>query len=180
MLKRANVQAAHSVIVLAGPAEGELADAKSILIAMAVASVCKEAGVSKTYICVEGISPQNVAHLRRAGAEEIVSASDFAMMLLAQSALAHGLSMVYRNLLTVSGQTNAVYMVPVPASFVGKSFCELGTAMFQNRDPTNPVILIGAQTDGGIIVNPRPGELPVFAEDDQAVVIALERPEGLV
>jgi len=180
ILKRANVESCYSLIILADPADGELADAKSILIAMAVRSVCIEAGVPEVHVCVEGVSPQNVEHLRRAGADEIVSASDFAMMLVSQSALWHGLSTVYRDLLTVSADTNEVYILPIPDEFVGRSFSELGTAMCQKRDPENPAILIGALTRNGILVNPRPGVLSTFAEGDKAVVIAFERPKSLV
>ena len=180
MLRRANVQFAYSAVVLADPADGNLADAKSILIAMAVRSVCSDAGVPKTYVCVEGVAPQNVDHLQRAGADEIVSASDFAMMLLSQSALSHGLGTVYRDLLTVSGETNEIYILPIPEDFIGKSFSELGAAMFRNRDPQNPVILIGAVRDEGILVNPQAEKLPAFSEGDKAVVIAFERPSSLV
>ncbi len=180
MLTRANVQFAYSAVVLADVADGDLADARSILIAMAVRSVCEEASVPKTHVCVESVSPQNVEHLRRAGADEIVSASDFAMMLLSQSALSHGLGAVYRDLLTVSGETNEIYILPIPKDFVGKLFSDLGAAMFQNRDPQNPVILIGAMTEEGILVNPRSGKLPAFREGDKAVVIAFDRPNSLV
>jgi len=179
-LKRASVDAAYSVIILADPRDEELADAKSILIAMAVSSICGETGVPDTHVCVENISPQNVDHLRRAGADEIVSASDFALMLLSQSALMHGLSTVYRNLLTVSSESNEVYLVPIPEEFIGRSFAELGAAVFENRDPGNPAILIGAMTEHGILLNPRPGELTSFAEDDNAFVIAFEKPHSLV
>jgi len=178
-LRRANVQHAYSVVILASPAEGTLADAKSVLIAMAVASVCREAGRPKVHICVEGVSPQNVEHLRRAGADEIVSASDFAMMLLSQSALSHGLSKVYRDLLTVSAETNEVYIVPVPEEFLGKTFAEMGAAMFQRRDPGNPAILIGAVTRKGIAINPRADQIGPFEPGDRAVVIAFERPERI-
>ncbi len=180
MLRRASAHTAHSVIILADPADGDLADAKSILIAMAVASICTQLKVPKTHVCVEGISPRNVEHLRRAKADEIVAASDFAMMLLAQSALAHGLSRVYRDLLTVSEETNEVYIVPVPEEFIGKTFCELGAAMFMNRDEKNPAILIGAAKGSQLVINPRPGQLAPFQRGDQAVVIAFERPERLV
>jgi len=56
ILKRANVQLAYSVIILADPEQGELGDAKSILVAMGVRSVCEELGVSKTYTAIEGLS----------------------------------------------------------------------------------------------------------------------------
>ncbi len=179
ILKRANVQYAHSVVVLADPAQGNLADAKSILICMGVCSTCEELGMSKTHISVEGILPENVAHLRRAGADEIVCAGDFGMMLLAQSVLAHGLSTVYRNLLTVSEETNEIYLVPIPRDLVGKNFAELGEAMFKNRNGENPVLLLGLKSGERIMLNPRAQEHKVLKEGDQAVVIALNPPSAL-
>ena len=180
VLKRAAVHEAYSVLVLADPKEGHLADAKSILISMAVKSLCLAANVEPVHICVEGIDPLNIDHLKRGGAEEIVAASDFSMMLLAQSALFHGLSTVYRHLLEISGDTNEIYLLPVPDPFVGKTFAELGAAILQNRDPANPAILVGARTKNGIFVNPRNQEIGTFEPDDQIVVIAFERPERLV
>lgn len=180
VLRRAAVHEAYSVLVLADPKEGHLADAKSILISMAVRSLCLAADVEPVHICVEGIDPQNIDHLKRGGAEEIVAASDFSMMLLAQSALFHGLSTVYRHLLEISGDTNEIYLLPVPQSFVGKSFAELGAAILQNRDPNNPAILVGARTKDGIFVNPRDQEMGTFESGDQVVIIAFERPERLV
>ncbi len=180
VLKRANVASAFSVIVLADPAERDLADAKSILIAMAIRSICTAAGAAKTHVCVENVSPENLEHLRRAGADEVVSASDFAMMLLSQAALSHGLSEVYRNLLTISSESNEVYILPVPKEAVGKSFAELGALMLENRDPDNPAILIGAVTADGMVVNPRQGQFTRFSEGDKAVVIAFEQPMSLL
>ncbi len=177
ILKRAAVGDAYSVLILADPGEGHLADAKSILIAMAVRAV---AGNGRVHICVEGLDPANVQHLRRAGADEIVGASDFAMMLLAQSMLAHGLSIVYRDLLSVTGDTNEIYFHPVPRAFIGKSFEELGAAIFQNNRGENPCILIGAKTEKGILVNPRKHEIDAFSEGDQVIVVALENPDHLL
>ena len=102
------------------------------------------------------------------------------MMLLAQSSLSHGLSTVYRNLLSVSSETNEIYILPVPAAFVGKSFNELGVAVYRNRSAVNPVILIGAKTRNGIFVNPLPRQMSAFEPGDQVIVVALERPDSLV
>jgi voltage-gated potassium channel len=180
ILKRAGVQDSYSVLILADPQEGRLADAKSILISMAARSLCLEADAAKLHICVEGIDPRNVDHLKRGGAEEVVAASDFTTMLLAQSALLHGLSTVYHNLLEISGDTNEIYILPVPDAFLGKGFAELGAAIFRNRDPANPSILIGVRTKDGIFVNPRGHEMTAFAKDDEVIIIAFEKPERLI
>lgn len=176
ILKRANVHLAHTVVVLADPNDGELADAKSILICMAIRSLCNAQGVAKTHVCVEGVAARNVDHLRRAEADEIVAASDFTTMLLAQSALAHGLGTVYRSLLTISGDSNEIYIVPVPAEFHGKSFHDLAVAVLQQQDPENPSILIGVRHGEEILINPAQGRVESLGPTDSALLISLEPP----
>ena len=61
VLRCAGAEHAYSVLILADPAEGHLADAKSILTAMAVRSV---SAPQKVHICVEGTDPGNVEHLQ--------------------------------------------------------------------------------------------------------------------
>lgn len=180
ILKRANVHQAHTVVVLADPTQGELADAKSILICMGIRSICDEVGVPKTYTAVEGLSPQNIEHLRRAGADEIISAGDFSTLLLAQSSLVHGLSKVYRNLLTISEETNEIYLIPVPENYIGKKFSDLGAGIYTSRDAKNPIILVGVKSGNRVMLNPKPSDFNTFQKDDEAIVIAFERPHSLV
>jgi len=180
ILKRANVQKAHTIAVLADPEQGELADAKSILICMGIRSVCEEVGVPKAYTTVEGLSPQNIEHLRRAGADEIISEGDFSTLLLAQSSLVHGLSKVYRNLLTISEETNEIYLIPVPENYIGKKFSDLGAGIYTKRDAKNPIILVGVKSGNRVMLNPKPSDFDTFQKDDEAIVIAFERPHSLV
>jgi voltage-gated potassium channel len=177
ILKRANVQYSYTTVILADPDQGVLADAKSILIAMGIKSVCEEIGVPKTYITVEGVSPQNVDHLRRAGADEIISAGDFSTLLLAQTSLVHGLSIVYKNLLTVSEDTNEIYLIPVTGKHIGKTFSEIGTAIFSSRRTDNPVIPIGVHTGNRVLLNPKKTEFSTFQEGDKVIVIAFDQPD---
>jgi voltage-gated potassium channel len=168
ILKRASVHQAYSAVVLVQAEEQEVADSKSILICMAIKSICDEQNAEKTYITVEGVVTRYIDHLRKVGADEIISANDFTTLLLSQSALVHGLSDVYRNLLTVSEETNEIYLVPVTDQFVGRTFKE------------NPVVLIGVKTGGMIYVNPRSHEFQKFKSGDEAIVIAFERPKAVV
>ncbi|MDH4219308.1 MAG: NAD-binding protein [Candidatus Aminicenantes bacterium] len=180
ILKRANVQHAYTTVILADPTQGELADAKSILIAMGIKSVCEELRVPKTYIAVEGISPQNIEHLRRAGADEIISAGDFSTLLLAQTSLVHGLSKVYRNLLTISEETNEIYLIPIPKEYIGKKFSDLGAEIFSARDNQNPVIPIGVRSGNLVLLNPKVSDFDAFQEGDDVIVIAFELPSKLI
>ncbi|MBS3819767.1 NAD-binding protein [bacterium] len=180
ILKRANVHNAYTVVILADPKQGELADAKSILVCMGVRSICESQNTLKTYTAVEGLSPQNLEHLRRAGADEIISAGNFSTLLLAQSSLVHGLSKVYRNLLTISEESNEIYLLPIPKSYVGKNFSQLGTDIYARRDPQNPIIPIGVKTEDRVLLNPKPSNFERFQEGDQVIVIAYEKPTRLV
>lgn len=180
ILKRANAYQAYTVVIFAEPSQGGLADAKSILVCMGIRSVCEEMGLPKTYTVVEGVSPQNIEHLRHAGADEIISAGNFSALLLAQSSLVHGLSIVYRNLLTISEETNEIYIISVPKEYIGKRFSNLGAQIYSNRDNQNPVILIGVKSGNKILLNPKPADFDIFREGDEAIVIAFERPHSLI
>lgn len=180
ILKRANVHHAYTVVVLADPKQGDLADAKSILVCMGIRSMCSEFNLPKTYTTVEGVSPQNIDHLRRAGADEIISAGDFSSLLLAQTSLVHGLSKVYRNLLTISEKTNEIYLIPVPKNYIGKKFSQLGAEIYSHRDKNNPVIPIGVKTQDKVLLNPKPSVFDAFNKGDQLIVIAFERPHKLI
>lgn len=180
ILKRANVQFAYSVIILADPDQGELADAKSILIAIEVRSVCEELGVPKTFTAIEGLAPQNIEHLRRAGANEIISAGDFSTLLLAQTSLVHGLNKVYKNLLTISEETNEIYLIPALEEYIGKKFSDLGAEMLSSRNTNNPVIPISVKSEDKVLLNPKSSDFEKFQHGDEVIVIAFEHPHKLV
>ena len=145
---------------------------------MAIKSVCDEHAAQKTYITVEGVVTRYIDHLTKVGADEIISANDFTTLLLSQSALVHGLSDVYRDLLTISEETNEIYMIPVAEEFYGKTFTELGIRILENRVNENPLLLIGVKSNGTIYVNPKFHEFERFKSGDEAIVIAFERPKA--
>jgi hypothetical protein len=165
------------LIVLADRGQKHLADAKNVLICMAVKSLCNNEGDTTKTILVEGVDPKNIQHLQRAGASEIVSAEDFSLKLLAQSALNPGLSTVYERLLTISAESNEIYLEPVPPGFLGKSFTETSRILDSTRSTENPVLALGVVRDGQITINPRNGVFDAFREGDGLVMIAWEQPE---
>ncbi len=176
-LKRANVPLAYSVIVLADPEQKHLADARNVLVCMAIKSLCNQQDSSMKNIIVEGIDPKNLSHLRRAGALEIVSSEDFSLKLLAQSALHPGLSIVYERLLTISAETNEIYLEPAPGALIGKTFREAARILDETRESDNPVLLLGVLRDGEILINPKPKAFDVIREKDGLVLVAWEQPE---
>ena len=177
ILKRAKAHLARSVIVLADPKDGDLADAKSILIVTALKSICD---VTQPHICVEGIRPENVEHFHDLGVSDVVAASDLGMRLLSQAALDPGLTDVYTDLLTNAEDSNELYAVKVPGDFTG-TFTDLGKKVLAARNAENPVILIGVQRpDGRTLINPKSNPTVSGANGDKALVIAFDRPAALL
>ncbi len=179
ILKRAGTLSAHSVIVLADRTLGDLGDAKSILICLAVRSLESKSEDEDIHIhiCVEGADLRHVEHLEKADANEIICSEDFGMGLLAQSALSHNLSKIYRRLVTNSKSTNEFYQIEIPKKFLKYTFTELGKYIYENRDSENPFLLVGINRDGDPIVNPKPHEIIRIEEGDLGIVIAWKKPE---
>ncbi len=175
-LKRAAIMDAFSCIILAQQSAGGYADAQSILIAMTIKQLCEEKECRKVHVVTEAVDPKNFEHLRKAGCDEIVSASNFALMIIAQSALTPGLSKVYTNLVTVSEETNEIYQLSVPPEYYGKTFEKLGEDVFRKRDTRNPSILIGVKTKGKILLNPKKSQFNTFEEGDSIFLVSFTYP----
>lgn len=176
-LMRAKILNCFSCIILSPRSANGYADAQSILIAMTIKHLCEEKATGKVHIVAEALDPKNYDHLRRAGCDEIVSAGDFALRIIAQSALTPGLSKVYGNLVTVSEETNEIYQLPVPAAYYGKSFEELGTDILKHRSSKNPSILIGVKSNGKIMLNPKKDSFGAFSEGDEVYLVSFTYPD---
>lgn len=178
VLNRASTVNAYSVIVLADRKLGELGDAKSILICLAIRSIESKAEEDiHIHICVEGADLRHVEHLEKAKADEIICSEDFSMGLLAQSTLSHNLSTIYKNLVTNSEDTNEFYQIEIPDKFLKYTFTELGKYIYENRDADNPFLLVGINKAGKPILNPKPGEVINIEAEDRAIVIAWKKPK---
>ena len=131
ILRRAKVAQAHSVVVLTDDRQGKHADGKTILCCIAVKSICTRE--RQPNIAVECQNPNNRHHLRKAGADEIISSDELGLRLLARTALFHGMTRVYQELLTVGRDANEMYLVPVPARLVGRDFVEAASMFLPDR-----------------------------------------------
>ena len=123
ILRRAKVPKAHSVVVLTDDREGKHADGKTILTCIAIRNICR--GEQQPNIAVECRNPANRHHLMKAGADEIISSDELGLRLLARTALFHGMTRVYQELLTVGRDANEMYLLPAPEGLVGRDFVEL-------------------------------------------------------
>ena len=164
ILRRARVATAHSVVVLTDERQGVYADGKAILTCIAIRDVCK--GTSQPNVAVECANPENRLRLLKAGADEIISSDELGLRLLARTAIYHGMTRVYQELLTVGRDANEMYLFPIPEELVGRDFVEISSMFLRYRDDKRCCLLIGLQRGEEMILNPVGGEAgPVKAGD---------------
>lgn len=169
VLRRAKVHKAHSVVVLTDDREGRHADGKSILTCIAIRNICR--GDVQPNIGAECRNPANRHHLKKAGADEIISSDELGLRLLARSALFHGMTRVYQELLTVGRDANEMYLVPAPEALVGKDFAELSGMFSRYRGDRKSCLLIGIQRGDEMHLNPIGGEAGPLRPDDQLILL---------
>jgi voltage-gated potassium channel len=170
ILHRAAVAKAYSVVVLSDGREGKHADGKSILTCIAIRHICR--GDHQPNIVVECHHSHNRFHLLKAGASEIVSSDSLGLRLLARSALFHGMTQFYQELLTVRRDANEVYLLPAPQELVGREFAELGAMFMQHRSDRRSCLLIGIQRGDDMLINPIGEEAGPLRSDDQLILLS--------
>jgi voltage-gated potassium channel len=170
VLRRAKVPKAHSVVILTDDREGKHADGKSILTCVAVRSICR--CEKQPNIAVECSNPGHRHHLKKAGADEIISPNELGLRLLARTALFHGVTRVYQELLTVGRDANEMYLLPAPAGLVGKDFFELNEMFARYRGDRRSCLLIGIQRGEEMHLNPIGGEAGPLRPDDQLILLS--------
>jgi voltage-gated potassium channel len=169
VLRRAKVPTAHSVVILSDAREGEHADGKSVLTCITIRSICR--AERRPSISAECCDPNNRHHLQKAGADEIISSNELGLRLLARSALFHGMTRVYQELLTVGRDANEMYLLPAPEGLVGKDFVELTGMFARHRGDRKSCLLIGIQRGEEMHLNPIGGEAGPLNRDDQLIVL---------
>ncbi len=170
VLRRAKVPKAHSVVVLTDDREGKHADGKSILTCIAVRNICK--GETQPNISAECRNPSNRHNLKKSGADEIISSEELGLRLLARSALFHGMTRVYQELLTVGRDANEMFLLPAPEGLVGKDFIELTGMFARHRADKRSCLLIGIQRGEEMHLNPIGGEAGPLKPDDQLILLS--------
>ncbi|HZW35205.1 MAG TPA: NAD-binding protein [Isosphaeraceae bacterium] len=170
ILHRATVPQAYSVVVLSDTREGKHADGKSILICIAIRQICR--GEHQPNLVVECHNPSNRHHLLKAGASEVVSSDSLGLRLLARSALFHGMSQFYQELLTVRRDANEVYLVPAPKEMVGLTFNEVSELFLRYRNDRRSCLLIGIQRGEEMMINPIGDEAGPLQAHDQLILLS--------
>jgi voltage-gated potassium channel len=169
VLRRAKVPTAHSVVVLTDAREGKHADGKSVLTCITIRSICR--GERQPNISAECRDPNNRHHLQKAGADEIISSDELGLKLLARSALFHGMTRVYQELLTVGRDANEMYLLPAPEGLLGKDFIDLTGMFARHRGNRRSCLLIGIQRGDEMHLNPIGDEAGPLQRDDQLILL---------
>ncbi|MFC1708118.1 hypothetical protein ACFL59_15085 [Planctomycetota bacterium] len=203
-LAEARIQHARAAIILADPHQGQLADARSTLVAMAI-----ERQAPQVHTVMELILSVNRGHLQATEINEVVCLGEITEKLLTQSCMMPGSSRLHAHLLTTDVGTCQVFVPRVPEALCGLSYREIARraivsgapllvcGFMKRRDGT---VTPPAQEGGGgtrskpwkgpnnraeqrthtLVLNPRfgrdPGKDTVLGEDDQLIVISRESP----
>jgi voltage-gated potassium channel len=170
ILQRAKIAQAHSIVVLSDGREGKHADGKSILTCIAIRQICR--GEHQPNVIAECHNSNNRFHLLKAGASEIVSSDSLGIRLLARSALFHGMTQFYQELLTVRRDANEVYLLPAPESLVGREFGELSEMFMKHRNDRRSCLLIGIQRGEEMLINPIGEEAGPLQAADQLILLS--------
>jgi len=175
ILRRAKVAQAHSVVILSDDRQGEHADGKTIVCCIAVKGVCTQE--RQPNIVAECQDPKYRPHMRKSGADEIISAADFGLRLMARASLFHGMTRVYQELLSVRRDANEMYLVPVPAQLVGMDFIAAANVFLPDRTNMKACLLIGIYRGDTMMLNPVGGEAGPLLQGDQLILLSQNLPD---
>ena len=170
VLRRAKVHKAHSVVVLTDEREDKHADGKTILTCIAIRNICR--GDKQPNVAAECRHSGNRHLLKKAGADEVISSDELGLRLLARTALFHGMTRVYQELLTVGRDANEMFLLPAPEALVGKDFVELTGMFARYRGDRRSCLLIGIQRDDEMMLNPIGTEAGPLKPDDQLILLS--------
>ncbi len=205
VLKLAGIEYARAAVILADPNHGDLADAPSALIAMAI-----EKQNPRVHTVIELIAAGNRQHIDAVDINEIICIGEISEKLIVQSCITPGIKNIFEDLLTFREGTAQIYVVFLPENLVGQSFREVCRKMIVSGEPYIPIgyiknqmILDAADLDQArdlewsdsllpnynasekkctwsrIVINPRsnqePGKDTVLTGEDQLVFIGHER-----
>lgn len=138
VLEAAGIQRLDSLAILAsadGAEGGDSADHRSLMIALAARNLCPD-----LHLVTEVRDAVHRHHFEQVGGVEIVGVQRLSELLLAQAVVHPGITDVYQRLLTAEGDSNEIYMLPVPAGWVGRTFQETYLELLQS---SREVILLG-------------------------------------
>ncbi len=178
VLERVHIGRARAAVVLADPSQGNLADARTTLIALAI-----EHGAPAVHTVVELLRPGNRVHLMATEVDEVVCVSEIKEKLISQSCVTPWVKNVFRHILAAERSTAKLYLREVPEGLRGESFRELaGRAIAVQAPFVIAGFLYGqrGEQQAKIVISPpaweEPGKDTPLEAGDQLVLIARAAP----
>lgn len=129
LLRRANTQDAHTVIILANRNVPN-PDDMTLMTALEIRSAIREGPSANgdgrcVRVVAEVLDARKASHFRRTeitGIHEIICEGDVTLRALAQASISPGVIMLLNDLLDYSEETSELYLVPVPVSWINDGF----------------------------------------------------------
>ena len=187
-LRKAQISTAQAAILLADPAHGSHADARSALVAMAI-----EGENPQVHTVMELLSSVSRVHLQATEVNEIICLGEISEKLIAQNCISPGVQNLFLHLLTTGQGTNQIFITPLPETARGMPYRDLARATISGGAPfvlcgyirlsDEAEAATGAQQDAGKthVINPRAGQHPgkdtPLQQQDRLVIIARDPPE---
>ena len=175
ILRRAKVAQAHSVVILSDDRQEPARRRKNHRVLH-----CRQERFGQERqpnIVAECQDPKYRSHMRKAGADEVISAADFGLRLMARASLFHGMTRVYQELLSVRRDANEMYLVPVPAQLVGMDFVAAASVFLPDRTSMKACLLIGLYRGEAMMLNPVGGEAGPLREGDELILLSQTLPD---
>jgi voltage-gated potassium channel len=147
VLNRANIQMAHTAVILPDGSSGlgSKSDERTILSTLTIKSIN-----SKIKVFAYIIDRENLSHIRKAKADEVMISDDYAGYLMASHILAPGVPQTVHQLFSEEGLYK-LNRQEIPAALQGKTYAEL-TKKFQSDQSGIPIGL-GREDEGMDISN---------------------------
>jgi voltage-gated potassium channel len=167
-MQQANMREARAVMILSDEQIDVFSrDARSILTTLTI-----KKAYPHLYVCVELANSNNRTHCQLAGADEMVVSGALTSHLLVLAALDPGVTTVVSELLSRHVGTHELYLTPIAAECVGRTFLAVLSWLKENDD----VLTLGVHhADGSNGLNPPPDY--VLQAGDQLFVVAPQRPD---
>jgi hypothetical protein len=162
-LSAAWIENANSAIILADPKQGQLADAQSTLMAVAI-----EKHNPQVHTIQELILSTNRSHLKAMNVDEVICLGEISEKLIAQSCVTPGVKNLFQDLLTTAPGTPQIYLTPLDESLNGQSFRSISRACILGKAPFTII---------GYIISPP--DIPVTRENRNIIrKIIMLNPKG--
>ncbi|MBT6154017.1 MAG: hypothetical protein HOK71_13655 [Planctomycetaceae bacterium] len=185
-LRNAQSQNARSVLVLADDRLEHGADERTIRSVFMLRKIARDNNVNDLHVVAELKNYSNAPILEEMAVEfpgllEATTAGETRTQLLAQATLHPGLIGFYHDLLSVTDETNEVYVKAIPDAAAGVQFHAYAGKIMAHT-PDVPIIPVGVQRKVNgrtkIFCNPRPtDEAFVLQKGDRLVVLSYFEPD---